>query len=98
MGDVVILMSGLEALGAIASAAHVAAYAVKIATCLPDIYNETKTAFRRILKHSNRIQELIQTITLIKQYKSLQLDDIHVHIKATLSKAQSLHDILYKVS
>ena len=84
-------MSGLDVLGAIASATQLAAYASRIGVLLNDI---ARGVPRQINEYEARIRQLIETSAVIQQHKSFQLPLINTQVMRTLSEARSLHTFL----
>ena len=91
-------MSGLAALGVVASASQLAAYGIKIATSVSQIYKDIQDAPRQIREQSKQIRELIELTTLIEQHKVFQSPIILPHLEATLLEARALYGILRGVA
>ena len=91
-------MSGLEVLGAVASAAQLAAYSIKIARFLGDIYGKAQNHHHQITVHISLINQLIDTAIRIQQNESLRLTFIDSQLQSTLSEARSLSIFLEKLS
>jgi hypothetical protein len=90
-------MSGLEVIGALASAAQLAAYAVKAAAFISDIYDRLKHAPQRIEEHAHQIQRLIDIIIYIKDNSSLHTTLVFEQLECTIIQAGSLRELLVKV-
>jgi hypothetical protein len=90
-------MSGLEALGALASAAQVAAYVVKVAAFLSDVCEKLKHAPERIRQHEHQIERLIDIILHIKENPSLHTQLIFAQLDSIIAQAYSLQALLGKL-
>jgi hypothetical protein len=90
-------MSGLEALGALASAAQVAAYMVKVAAFLSDVFEKLKHAPERIRQHAHQIERLIDITLHIKENSSLHTQLIFAQLDSTIAQAYSLQALLGKL-
>ena len=87
-------MSGVEALGIVASATQLAAYSIKIALQLNDIYTEVLLTPVRTREHLNQVKELIEITQTIEQHQSLRSPVIHCQLRSTLLQAKSLSNTL----
>jgi hypothetical protein len=90
-------MSGLEAIGVLASTAQLAAYAVKAAVLFSDIYDRLKYAPERIEEHAHQIERLIDIIAYVRDKESLHTTLVFAQLKCTIKQAYSLRELLVKV-
>ena len=91
------VMSGIEVLGAFASAAQVAAYMLKFTTLLTHVYERLQHAPARVARHGEQIQRLIDITLLIRENPSLHTKIILRHLESTLAQATSLQTLLDKL-
>jgi hypothetical protein len=87
----------MEVVGALASSAQLAAYVVKSAAFLSDLYERLKNAPDRIQQDANHIKRLIEIILHIKETRSLHTTLVFAQLEYTISQAYSLRDLLVKV-
>lgn len=87
-------MSGIETIGIVASASQLAAYSIKIVSCLSQIYKEVSGLPHQIKDHVKQIEKLIETTILIQQHKSLHSPQIFSQLQTTLKEAISLCNVL----
>ena len=87
-------MSGIEAIGILASATQLATYSIKIVLHLDEVFAAFQNTSTQTRGHLKQVQELIQTTTLIEQYESLWSPAVLCQLQATLSEAKILHDLL----
>ena len=86
-------MSGVEAVGLIASISQLVVYGIKIATCLSEICQRVRDSSRRIAQHSGQVRQLVIIVQYIENYvdhRSLQTAHFRAQIDATLEQARSL--------
>lgn len=90
-------MEVVGAVGALASSAQLAAYVVKAAVFLSDLYERLKNAPDRIQQHANHIKRLIEIILRIKETQYLHTALVFAQLEYTISQAYSLRDLLVEV-
>lgn len=91
-------MSGIETIGIIASASQLAAYGIRIVSCLSQLYKEVSVMPHKIRDHIKQIEKLVETTILIQEHDSLRSPAIHSHLHTTLNEAVSLYNILTKIA
>lgn len=90
-------MSGIEVVGVLASASQLAAYSIKIASHLCQIYSEAHDSSQRIKAHITQVRELIETAIRIEQHRFLHLSAIYAQLHKTLAEARALCNILMEI-
>lgn len=90
-------MSGLEVLGAIASAAQLATYVVKAAIFLSDIHERLKSAPGRIAQHAHQIARLVEVVLYIKDNELIYTKLVFAQLEHTIEEASNLRKLLIKV-
>ena len=90
-------MSGVEAIGLLASVSQLAGHALNIYSSISEIYHKIQNAPRIIQEHAEHIKQLIDTAELINGHKLLQTDCINSQLISTLKQARLLSATLDKV-
>jgi len=90
-------MSGLEVLGAVASAVQLADTCVKIASCAVDLFSRVRDAPVTIQKRLEEVKQLIEIARLIEHNPSLQTPLIASILARARADADQLFKILTKI-
>ena|SRR5437763_10968605 len=90
-------MSGLEVLGAVASAAQLADLCLKIATCAVDLFNRIRDAPEMVQKRLEEVKQLTEIARLIERNPSLQTPLIASVLTRARADADQLFKILIKI-
>lgn len=90
-------MSGLEVLGAVASAVQLADTCLKIATCTVDLFSRIRDAPETIRKRIVAVEQLVEIARLIEHNPSLQTPLIASVLARARAEADQLFEILTKI-
>ena len=90
-------MSGIEAVGLLASVSQLATYTINICTLISEIYHKIQNAPKIIQERIQQLEELIVTTRQIKNRALLHTENISAHIQSTLHHAKVLYTTLDKV-
>ncbi|TVY87774.1 hypothetical protein LAWI1_G006406 [Lachnellula willkommii] len=90
-------MSGIEAIGVLASIGQLLEFGLKITSLINDVYNRVKDAPEKVLLHTAHIKQLVETACLIQEESELQNPLVHSHVRATLQEAEKLQRILERM-
>jgi hypothetical protein len=90
-------MSGLEVLGAVASAVQLADTCMKVATCATDLFSRIRDAPETIQKRIMAIEQLVEIARLIEHNPSLQTPLIASILTGARADADQLFEILTKI-
>ena len=90
-------MSGLEVLGAVASAVQLADACLKIATCAVDLFSRVRDAPETIRKRIVAVEQLVEIARLIEHNPSLQTPLIASVLTRARADADQLFEILTKI-
>jgi superfamily II DNA or RNA helicase len=87
-------MSGLEFLGAFASAIQLAEFGIKITTVLLETLERLQSYPAQLECHICQVKQLLETTRLIERNRGLQTDIVHSHLNSTLVVAADLQTAL----
>jgi len=87
-------MSGIEAVGVLASIAQLLEFGLKLTSLINDVYNRIEEAPEKVLLHTTHIKQLIH---LIQEQSELQNPTVHSHVRTTLAEAEKLQQILQRM-
>jgi N-terminal domain on NACHT_NTPase and P-loop NTPases len=90
-------MSGVEILGAVASAVQLADTCMKIAICAIDLFSRVRDAPETIRKRIVAVQQLVEVARLIEHNPSLQTPLIASVLTRARADADQLFEILTKI-
>ena len=90
-------MSGIEAIGVLASIGQLLEFGLKITSLINDVYIRIKDAPEKVLLHTAHIKQLVETACLIQEESELQNPIVHSHVRATLEEAAKLQRILERM-
>lgn len=91
-------MSGLEVLGALASASQLAEQGLKITATVYDIYRKVRDAPESIRKQTVQVEQLIDIAKLIESTSSLQTDLVASILSSCTDEAHRLLHSLQQVA
>jgi hypothetical protein len=90
-------MSGVEILGAVASAVQLADTCMKIAICAIDLFSRVRDAPETIRKRIVAVEQLVEIARLIQHNPSLQTSLIASVLNRARADADQLFEILTKI-
>ncbi|KAG4430076.1 hypothetical protein IFR05_014449, partial [Cadophora sp. M221] len=89
-------MSGLELVGAFATTAQIAVYAVKVAACLSEVYELLKNASDRIRHHAQHIKSFLDIVHHIQAVQSPNSPALLGQLESAREQACALRDLIDK--
>ena len=87
-------MSGLEALGAAASAASLVSYGISIVSSITQICERVRDAPRLYRDYSSQVTLLISTAERLQRSPLLQVAEVYYQLATTLAEARTLQSAL----
>jgi len=91
-------MSGMEILGALASAAQLAEFGIKITAVLFEILERLQEYPARLRAHIEQVRQLVETAELISKHPVLHNQEVQSHLKSTLLVASELQTALEQLA
>lgn len=91
-------MSGVEALGILASVVQITQFAISITSTIAEIYGTVQAAPARVQQGSEQLQRLLDTVNIIEQNCVIQTERVEAHLCAILTYARTLHAMLSKLA
>lgn len=91
-------MSGVEALGILASVIQITQFAISITSTIAEIYGTVQAAPARVQQGLEQLQRLLDTINIIEQNCTIQTERVEAHLSALLTYARTLHVMLSKLA
>lgn len=90
-------MSGLEAIGIVASILQIAQYAISITSTVSEIYGTVNDSPAKIREGLEQLKRLVVTVKLVTASEALQSEDVQIHVVAILDRVRKLHAALDKL-
>ncbi|KAF2186901.1 hypothetical protein K469DRAFT_705426 [Zopfia rhizophila CBS 207.26] len=87
-------MSGLEGLAAVAAAAQLVEYSIKIALSLSHVRDRIREAPERFKQYASQVNQLVIIARRVEQNPTLQTPEVHFYLSAILTETQAAQRIL----
>lgn len=88
------VMSGLEAIGIVASISQLVQYSVKLIAILQDISQNAAHSGKRYRRHKLQVQQVIQIAEIIRATEGLQSDLIKSHLLSLAETTKSIEEAI----